>query len=110
MAFFDTLTAMLASPLMQRGLMVAVLVGISAPVMGTFLVQRRLALLGDGIGHVALTGVALGLLTGVAPVLTAVIVAVIGAIVIELLRMFGRTSGDVALAILFYGGLAGGVL
>ena len=36
--------------------------------------QRRLALLGDGIGHVALTGVALGFLTGTAPVLTAVVV------------------------------------
>ncbi|MDQ4045951.1 MAG: metal ABC transporter permease, partial [Actinomycetota bacterium] len=56
----DALLLMLSSPLMQRGLMVAVLVGISAPVMGTYLVQRRLALLGDGIGHVALTGVAMG--------------------------------------------------
>ena len=45
----DALLLMLSSPLMQRGLMVAVLVGISAPVMGTYLVQRRLALLGDGI-------------------------------------------------------------
>ena len=60
MGFLDALLTMLSSPLMQRGLMVAVLVGISAPVMGTYLVQRRLALLGDGIGHVALTGVAMG--------------------------------------------------
>ena len=95
---------------MQRALIAAVFTGLAAPAIGTFLVQRRLALLGDGIGHVALTGVALGLLTNVAPVLTAVAVAVVGAVVIELLRMFGRTSGDVALAILFYGGLAGGVL
>ena len=93
-----------------RALLGAVFTGLAAPAVGTYLVQRRLALMGDGIGHVALTGVALGLLTGVAPVLTAVAVAVVGAIVIELLRMFGRTSGDVALAILFYGGLAGGVL
>lgn len=119
MDFFDTLTAMLASPLMQRGLMVAVLVGISAPVMGTYLVQRRLALLGDGIGHVALTGVAMGWLAGSAAGLTphdllavpgAVIAAVIGAVLIELVREKGKTSGDVALALLFYGGIAGGVL
>lgn len=119
MAFFDTLGAMLASPLMQRGLMVAVLVGISAPVMGTYLVQRRLALLGDGIGHVALTGVAMGWLAGSAAGLTphdllavpgAVIAAVIGAVLIELVREKGKTSGDVALALLFYGGIAGGVL
>lgn len=95
---------------MRRALIAAVFTGLAAPAIGTFLVQRRLALLGDGIGHVALTGVALGLLTGIAPIVTAVIVAAIGAVVIELLRMYGRTSADVALAMLFYGGIAGGVL
>ncbi|GAA3529127.1 metal ABC transporter permease [Aeromicrobium panaciterrae] len=95
---------------MRRALVAAVFTGLAAPAIGTFLVQRRLALLGDGLGHVALTGVALGLLTGVAPIITAVIVASIGAVVIELLRMYARTSADVALAMLFYGGIAGGVL
>uniref|UniRef100_UPI002FCAE8A9 metal ABC transporter permease n=1 Tax=Aeromicrobium sp. TaxID=1871063 RepID=UPI002FCAE8A9 len=95
---------------MRRALVAAVFTGLAAPAIGTFLVQRRLALLGDGIGHVALTGVAIGLIANIAPVLTAVIVAVIGAVVIELLRMYGRTSGDVALAMLFYGGISGGVL
>ncbi len=95
---------------MRRALIAAVFTGLAAPAIGTFLVQRRLSLLGDGLGHVALTGVALGLLTGIAPIITAVIVAALGAIVIELLRMYGRTSADVALAMLFYGGIAGGVL
>ncbi|MBK5216370.1 MAG: metal ABC transporter permease [Propionibacteriales bacterium] len=95
---------------MRRALIAAFLTGLTAPAIGTYLVQRRLALLGDGLGHVALTGVALGLLTGIAPLITAVVVATIGALVIELLRAYGRTSGDVALAMLFYGGIAGGVL
>jgi len=95
---------------MQRALIAALLVGLAAPAIGTFMVQRRLALLGDGIGHVALTGVALGFLTGTAPVLTAVVVSILGAVAIELVRARGRTSGDVALALLFYGGIAGGVL
>jgi zinc transport system permease protein len=95
---------------MQRALVSALLIGLTAPAVGTFIVQRRLALLGDGIGHVALTGVALGFLTGTAPVLTAVLVSVLGAVAIELVRARGRTSGDVALALLFYGGIAGGVL
>lgn len=102
--------ALLSLDFMRTALIAAVFTGLAAPAVGTFLVQRRLALLGDGIGHVALTGVALGFLTGVTPILTAVIVAVLGAVVIELLRMYGRTSGDVALAMLFYGGIAGGVL
>jgi zinc transport system permease protein len=78
--------------------------------VGTFLVQRRLALMGDGIGHVAVTGVALGLLTGASPTWTAVLVAIAGAVLIEIIRERGQTNGDVALALLFYGGLAGGIL
>lgn len=95
---------------MQVALVAAFITGLSAPAIGTYIVQRRLALLGDGLGHVALTGVAIGLLTNVAPLITAIIVAVLGAILIEVLRSVARTSGDVALAMLFYGGIAGGVL
>ncbi|HEY0949541.1 metal ABC transporter permease [Nocardioides sp.] len=95
---------------MQRALIAALFTGLAAPVVGTYLVQRRLALMGDGIGHVAVTGVALGLLTGVSPVWAAVLVSVLGAILIEVIRERGHANGDVALALLFYGGLAGGVL
>src|SRR5829696_3790758 len=95
---------------MQRALLAALMVGLAAPAVGVFLVQRRLSLLGDGLGHVALTGVALGVLTSSAPVGTALVAAVLGAILIELVRARGRTSGDVALAVLFYGGIAGGVV
>lgn len=95
---------------MQRALVAALLTGLAAPAIGTFLVQRRLALLGDGIGHVAVTGVAIGLLTGTSPTWTAVVVAVLGAVLIEVIRQQGHTNGDVALALLFYGGLAAGVL
>lgn len=95
---------------MQRALVAAMLVGLAAPAVGTYLVQRRMALMGDGIGHVALTGVALGFLVGTAPVATAVVVAVLGAVAIEYVRSRGKASGDVALALLFYGGIATGVL
>ena len=95
---------------MVRALLAALFTGLAAPAVGTYLVQRRLALMGDGIGHVAVTGVGLGLLTGQSPVLTAVIVTVLGATLLEVIRERGRTSGDVALALLFYGGIAGGVL
>lgn len=104
------MTELLQYEFMRRALIAAVLIGLVTPVIGTFLVQRRLALLGDGIGHVALTGVALGLLTSTSPVLTAAIVSVVGAVLIELVRVRTRTSADVALALLFYGGIAGGVL
>ena len=102
--------SILSYQFMQYALIAAIITGLSAPAIGTFIVRRRLALLGDGLGHVALTGVALGLLTGVAPLTTAIIVAIGGAVLIEILRAYGRTSGDLALAMLFYGGIAGGVL
>ncbi|MET7460539.1 metal ABC transporter permease [Nonomuraea sp. NPDC005501] len=101
---------LLQTDFFRLALIAALLVGLCAPAVGTFIVQRRLSLLGDGIGHVALTGVALGFLTGAEPVLTAVVVSVAGAVAIELVRARGRTSGDVALALLFYGGIAGGVM
>ena len=95
---------------MLRALVGALIIGLAAPALGIYLVQRRLALIGDGIGHVALTGVGAGLLLNRSPVLVAVIAATLGAIVIELVRAYGRTSGDLALALLFYGGIAGGVV
>jgi zinc transport system permease protein len=101
---------LLGYPFMQRAIIAAVFTGLAAPAIGTYLVQRRQALMGDGIGHVAVTGVALGLFTSTSPTWTAVIVAVLGAVLIEVIRERGHTNGDVALALLFYGGLAGGVL
>src|SRR4029077_8474850 len=95
---------------MQRALVAAVLAGLAAPSVGVHLVQRRLALIGDGLGHVALAGVAVGVLSSRQPVWTALVAAVAGAVAIELIRARGRTSGDVALAVLFYGGIAGGVV
>ncbi|MEU2654104.1 metal ABC transporter permease [Streptomyces sp. NPDC007325] len=95
---------------MQRALLAAVLVGITAPAVGIYLVQRRQALMGDGIGHVAMTGVGLGFLMSANPVWMATLVAVAGAVVMELIRAYGKTRGDLALALLFYGGMAGGVM
>ncbi|MFF3287117.1 metal ABC transporter permease [Streptomyces sp. NPDC003023] len=101
---------MLESPFMQRALLAALLVGITAPAVGIYLVQRRQALMGDGIGHVAMTGVGLGFLLSTNPIWMATLVSVLGAVLMELIRTYGRTRGDIALAMLFYGGMAGGVL
>ncbi|WP_329398641.1 metal ABC transporter permease [Streptomyces melanogenes] len=100
----------LQTAFMQRALIAAVLVGITAPAVGIYLVQRRQALMGDGIGHVAMTGVGLGFLLNASPVWMATLVSVVGAVTMELIRAYGKTRGDIALAMLFYGGMAGGVL
>ncbi|MFJ9560894.1 metal ABC transporter permease [Streptomyces fuscichromogenes] len=95
---------------MQRALIAAVLVGVTAPAIGIYLVQRRQPLMGDGIGHVAMTGVGLGFLLNTSPVWMATAVSVLGSVLMELIRWYGRTRGDIALAMLFYGGMAGGVM
>lgn len=100
----------LSFPFMQRALLAALLTGLMAPAIGTYIVQRRLSLLGDGLGHVAIAGVGLALMTGQAPIPIAVAVCVAGAVLVEILRQKGKATGDVGLAILFYGGLAAGVL
>src|SRR5688572_18078727 len=95
---------------MQLALLGGLVVGACAPLIGTFLVQKRMSLMGDGIGHVAFAGVAAGVLTDVWPVWTALLFAVVGAVVVERLRSRGTAQGDLALALLFYGGIAGGVV
>lgn len=95
---------------MQRALVACVAVGIFAPMIGTFLVQKRLSLIGDGVGHVAFAGVGAGLLLGVWPVWTALAFAVAGAVGVELLRARRKASGDLALALFFYSGIALGVV
>jgi zinc transport system permease protein len=101
---------MLESEFMRLALGAGAVVGLLAPAVGFFLVQRRQSLTGDGIGHVAFAGVAAGILLDVAPVLTALVFAVVGGIAIELLRSRGGTAGDQALALVFYTGIALGVV
>lgn len=85
-------------------------VGLLAPAVGFFLVQRRMSLIGDGIGHVAFAGVAAGLLLDVSPVLTALVAAIAGGIAVEWLRARRQAAGDQALALVFYTGIAAGVV
>ncbi|MGH3006665.1 MAG: metal ABC transporter permease [Gaiellaceae bacterium] len=101
---------MFESEFMRLGFATGAIVGLLAPAVGFFLVQRRMSLIGDGIGHTAFAGVAAGYLLGVSPVLTALVAAVGGAVGIEWLRTRRRTAGDQALALLFYTGIAAGVV
>ena len=101
---------MLSYGFMQHALVAAVLVGLTAPTVGVHLVQRRLSLIGDGLGHVALLGVAVGLATRTAPVLTALLATVGGALLVQLLRSRRAAGTDVVLAVLSHGGIAGGVV
>jgi zinc transport system permease protein len=101
---------MLSLEFMRLAFAAGAIVGVLAPTVGFFLVQRELSLIGDGIGHVAFAGVAAGYLLGVSPVWTALVAAAVGAAGIEWLRARRRAAGDQALAVVFYTGIAGGVV
>lgn len=95
---------------MQRALVGGLLVGLICPILGVFLVLRRLSLMADTLAHVALAGVALGLLTRIMPVFTALAASVSAAVIIDKLRTSGKIYGDAALALLLYSALGASVI
>jgi zinc transport system permease protein len=91
---------------MQRALLAGVMIGTIAPLIGVFLVLRRLSLIADTLAHVALAGVAAGLFLNTYPVAGALVAALVGAAGIERLRVSGRLFGEAALALFLSGGFA----
>ncbi len=90
---------------MQRALVAGIMIAIISSVIGTFIVLKRLSMIGDGLSHIALGGVALGLFLNVYPVISALIFSVLSAVGINRLRG-AKIYGDVAIAIFFSAGLA----
>lgn len=56
------MTEILQYPFMQRALIAGIIIGFISPLIGVFLVVRRLSMIADALSHVTLSGVAAGLL------------------------------------------------
>lgn len=91
---------------MHRAFAVGAITALICPAIGVFLVPRRLSLIADTLAHVALAGVALGLILGISPLFGALVVTLAGAIGMERLRARGALQGDAALAVFLSGGFA----
>lgn len=91
---------------MVRALLAGLIVAVTVPVLGSFLVARRYSLIADSLAHVSLAGVGAGLLFGASPVFIAIPATVAGALLLEWLRQKKHISGDIGLAILMSSGLA----
>jgi zinc transport system permease protein len=91
---------------MIRAIIGGALVGVLAPALGVFLVLRRLSLIADSLSHVALTGVAIGLLVNAFPPVVALGATSLAAGAIELARARRWMPGDAALAVVLYTALA----
>ena len=107
---------LLQYPFMHRAILVGLCIGVMAPLIGTFLVHRQLALIGDALAHTAFAGVAVGLFLnavidlGVSPYLTAVVVAMLAALLIELISEATDAYNDVSMAIVLSTGFALGTV
>lgn len=94
----------------QRGLLAGSLVAVICAILGVFLVLKRLSLIGDGLSHVCLSGVALGLLTQTSPLYMSVPVVLVASL--GILKMMDKVKiyGDAAIGIVSAAGLAAGIL
>lgn len=91
---------------MIRAFLAGLMIAIIAPLIGNFLVVRRFSLIADTLSHVALSGVAIGLLLKTQPLLVTIVVTTIAAIAIEKLRSSKNIPGEAVLAMFLPGGLA----
>ncbi len=96
----------LTAEFFQRALIGGALIAVTAPLMGLFLVLRRLAMIGDTLAHVSIAGVALGFLINVYPVAVGLLFAILASFAIEILRRTYRTYAELSIAIIMSGGIA----
>ncbi|WP_280521222.1 metal ABC transporter permease [Paenibacillus mangrovi] len=94
------------SDFFQRALAGGILIGITAPLIGIFLVLRRLSMIGDTLAHVTIAGVALGFLIGVYPLGVGLVFAVLASFAIEKLRKAYKSYAELSIAIIMSGGVA----
>ncbi|WP_200901463.1 metal ABC transporter permease [Paenibacillus sp. DMB20] len=96
----------LLSDFFQRALLGGILIGVTAPLIGIFLVLRRLSMIGDTLSHVTIAGVALGFLIEVYPLAAGLVFAVLASFAIEKLRKAYKTYAELSIAIIMSGGVA----
>ena len=95
---------------MQRALLVSALAATACGVVGTFVVLRGMAFMGDAIAHSALTGMAAAFLFGVNIFLGALVWAVPASLGISLVSRRAGIRLDAVIGVLFAGGFAVGII
>ena len=96
---------MFAYAFMQRAFLAGIVLGLAVPLVGVFVVMRRLSMIGDALSHASLAGVAAGLIAGVNPVLGATIASVAAALCVEGIRRRLERRAELAIAIVMAAGV-----
>ncbi|WP_147802917.1 metal ABC transporter permease [Alkalicoccus halolimnae] len=103
---------------LRYSLFTSLLIGLLAPLIGVFIVVRRLSLMADALSHITLTGIAFSMLlgrystffAGLNPVYMGMIFAVTGSVMIEKLRHTYRYYKELAIPIILSSGIGVGVV
>ncbi|MEE8603647.1 zinc ABC transporter permease AztB [Euzebya tangerina] len=95
---------------LRRALVGGVLAGLVCGIVGTWVVLRRIAFLGDALGHGIVPGVAVAVLLGVSPTLGAAVAAALMVVGISVLARDERVGEDTGIGLWFVGLLALGVI
>ncbi|WP_089281460.1 metal ABC transporter permease [Anaerovirgula multivorans] len=90
---------------MQRAFIAGVMVALICPTIGIFIVLRRLSMIGDTLSHVALAGVAAGMLGGIYPIYSALVFSILAAFGIEKLRKAYQDYAELSIAIILSTGI-----
>lgn len=104
------ITPFSSNTFMLNALLAGVLVSIACGIIGTFIVLRGLAFIGDALAHGVLPGIALALLLGFPGIIGATAGALVMIGGISLITHRSRLSSDTAIGLLFVGMLALGVV
>jgi manganese/iron transport system permease protein len=99
----------LGSPIMQRALLASAMVGIVCAVVGTYVVLRGIAFIGDAIAHAGFPGVVVAYMIGIPYYVGAAIAAVATALAIGVVTKRGGIRQDTVIGVLFAGTFALGV-
>jgi ABC-type Mn2+/Zn2+ transport system permease subunit len=96
-------------PFMLRALWASLIVGVVCPVLGTYVVLRGMAFLGDALAHIILPGVVLAFLLGLPVALGALVAGVLAALVINAISARAELRQDAAIGVVLAGAFALGV-
>ncbi|WP_207368167.1 metal ABC transporter permease [Heyndrickxia coagulans] len=103
---------------LQNTFLAGILIGLIAPLIGSFIVVRRLSLIADALSHVTLSGIAISLflssklsiLAGLNPLYIGTGFSVLGSVLIERLRGVYRHYEELAIPIIMSGGIGIGLI
>lgn len=106
----DFIQGLLDFQFLQNALITSVMVGISAGIIGSFIILRGMSLMGDAISHAVLPGVALSYMLGSSYIIGATVFGMASAALIGFVTKHSRLKNDTAIGIVFSAFFALGII